>query len=172
MRVSIFAQTVLLILFAGCASKQVRTEWIEPVVEFNADTMLVCDDPAEPGCAVPTPFDELLETTSKTPEGITPHYVNLLNIGNDALLIRIHLIRAARKSIYIQQFIWVADESGSYIFWELVKAARRGVEVKIVSDHLATIGDANKMAGVVVAHENLEFKIYNPTIDELETSHL
>ena len=38
--------------------------------------------------------------------------VHILDIGEDALIARIHLIRSARKSINIQTIIWVNDEVG------------------------------------------------------------
>ena len=57
------------------------------------------------------------------------HYIHVLDIGDKALLARIHLIRAARKSIHIQTFIWTNDESGRYVVYELLQAAKRGVKI-------------------------------------------
>jgi phosphatidylserine/phosphatidylglycerophosphate/cardiolipin synthase-like enzyme len=172
--ISIFVivQSLLLLLLPSCAKKRSPQEWVRPEVQTKADTTLVCKDPAESGCAVGTPFEELYRKISETSKGEIPHYVNLLNIGDEALLIRIHLIRAARKSIFIQQFIWIGDEAGNYIFDELVRAARRGVEVRIIGDQLFTSGVAKDMAGAVAAHENIEIKLYNPTYENLETSHM
>jgi hypothetical protein len=103
MRKILAIQCFLLILLLGCATKEIRRDWVQPIVEFNADTMTVCADPAEPGCAVPSPFlEELVPKTAAPSEGKAPHYVYLLDIGDEALLLRIHLIRAARKSIYIR----------------------------------------------------------------------
>jgi phosphatidylserine/phosphatidylglycerophosphate/cardiolipin synthase-like enzyme len=42
--------------------------------------------------------------------------------------------------------------------------------VKIVSDQLLSVGDAKIMSSWLLAHENLKFKFYNPTYNELETS--
>ncbi len=153
-----------------CAQKQVVPEWIPPPIELNADTTLVCDDPAAPGCAVATPFDDLVQRSAESSANEKPHYVRLLNQGDETLLLIIHLIRSARESIYIEQFIWSADESGLYIFQELVKAARRGVEVKILNDWFMNFGDSKLVAATTLAHENLQEKVYNPFFRQLEIS--
>ena len=41
-----------------------------------------------------------------------------------------------------------------------------------MSDQLSTLSDAKLMASMVMAHRNLEFKIYNPTFGQLETSYV
>lgn len=156
----------------GCAQKQVVPEWIPPPIELDADTTLVCDDPAAPGCAVATPFDELVNRSTESPADEKPHFVRLLNKGDETLLLIIHLIRSARESIYIEQFIWSADESGLYIFQELVKAARRGVEVKILNDWFMNFGDSKLVAATTLVHENLQEKIYNPFFRQLEISQM
>lgn len=171
-RLSIALLSFLMISLPGCRAKQIPPDWVPPPIELNPDTTLVCDDPAEPGCAVPTPFAELVQQSSKILVGKPPHYVRLLNIGDETLLLIIHLIRSAKKSIFIEQFIWSSDESGMYIFQELVKAARRGVEVKIVNDWIIKFGEASLVAATVLAHKNLEEKVYNPLYRQLETSHL
>ena len=54
------------------------------------------------------------------------NYVRILDIGEEALLARVHLIRSARKSIAIQTIIWVNDEVGRLMMYELIGAAKRG----------------------------------------------
>ena len=166
MRAFIIVQSVLLFLFLGCSTKPGTQNWVAPDIEVKFDSTLDCDDPAEPGCAVPSPFEALYQDAYDIAGGKAPHYVNLLNIGDRALLVRIHLIRSAKSSIDIQQFIWATDETASFIFKELVKAARRGVRVRIINDQLSAVGDARKVATAVGVHENLAIKIYNPTFDK------
>lgn len=164
----------LLLLLWGCATPKslVPPEWVEPIIEFNADRTLTCKDPAEPGCHIPTPFRDSILKRDHGVESVYTHFVNLLNIGDEALLIRIHLIRAAKRSIYIQQFIWADDECGHYIGRELVKAARRGVDVKVINDQPFVGGSAENLARVLLASKYLQIKLYNPTFNQLETSHL
>jgi len=170
MRLAAAALGALAILLAGCGPKVPPHLRQPPSFAFNPDVTVRCSDPAAPGCAAPSAFDGLVEAAAAGPDGQGVHYVKLLDIGDEALLLRIHLIRAARKSIYVQQFIWSSDDSGLLIFAELVKAARRGVEVKIVSDQLFTVGDARAMAAGVVAHRNLQIELYNPTFDKAQVS--
>jgi phosphatidylserine/phosphatidylglycerophosphate/cardiolipin synthase-like enzyme len=90
------------------------------------------------------------------------NYVRLLEIGNNALLARIHLIRSARRSIEIQTMIWANDETGRLIMFELIQAARRGVKVRLIIDHLASeqhIDIANFLGYV---NPNFQIKMFNP----------
>ena len=88
--------------------------------------------------------------------------VRMLNIGDEALLARIHLIRAARSNIAIQTLIWVNDETGRLLMYELIEAARRGVKVRVLMDHVASEKHIELASFLAGAHENLEIKIYNP----------
>src|SRR5690554_6124422 len=66
--------------------------------------------------------------------------------GYDALLVRVHLIRQARASIDLQTFIWTNDECGRLLIYELIEAARRGVRVRIIADHMVSDQDPGTVA--------------------------
>jgi putative cardiolipin synthase len=100
--------------------------------------------------------------------GQTEQYVSMLEIGDDALLARIHLIRSARHTIDVQTFIWKNDPTGRFVFDELVKAARRGVEVRLLIDALNIPGTAKELAQMAHAHRNLEVCLYKPLADRAE----
>ena len=168
----IFLVVPFLLLLVGCAPTPAPGEWQPPSFEFTPSEEGTCHVVSETNCAETTPFRTLVDKTAAASESDPAHYVGMLDIGEQALLLRIHLIRAARKSIYIQQYIWSADASGTFLLRELIKAARRGVDVKIVSDQLSTVSDAELMASIVMAHRNLKFKLYNPTFGQLETSYI
>ena len=159
-------------LLLGCAPAPERLGWASPDQPFKPRYIDVCPVHDARNCALATPFRPLINEVKASPKNRSFHYVNLLEIGEEALLLRLHLIRSAQKSIYIQQYIWASDVSGLLIFRELVEAARRGVEIKIIGDQISTVGDAGLMASMVMAHRNLEFKIYNPTSGELESSYV
>ena len=89
-------------------------------------------------------------------------YVSILELGDDALLARIHLIRAAHKSIDIQTFIWKDDPTTRFVFDELVKAAERGVWVRILIDALNKPGSPEQLARMARAHRNVEICLYKP----------
>ena len=57
------------------------------------------------------------------------------------MLARIHHIRQAQKSINIQTFIWSNDEVGRLMMYELIKAAKRGVKVRVLADQMFSSQD-------------------------------
>jgi phosphatidylserine/phosphatidylglycerophosphate/cardiolipin synthase-like enzyme len=96
----------------------------------------------------------------------------LLSQGYDALLLRVHLIRQARVSIDIQTFIWTNDESGRLLICELIEAARRGVKVRILADHMVSAQDPATAAFLATVHPNLEVKHYRPAMERMKPSWL
>lgn len=100
------------------------------------------------------------------------HYIYVLDIGDEALLSRIHLIRSAKRSINIQTYIWTNDESGRFVAYELLQAARRGVKVKIIVDRWKSTKVSELAAFMSTAHPNMEIKTYNPHARQVRPSAL
>lgn len=96
----------------------------------------------------------------------------LIGGGYDALLLRVHLIRQARVSIDIQTFIWTNDECGRLLMYELIEAARRGVQVRIIADHMVSAQDPATAAFLATVHPNLEVKHYRPAMARMKPSRL
>lgn len=115
-----------------------------------------------------SPIEQFLTSSKKN----NSHYVTILNNGDDALLIRIHLIRKAQKSIIIQTFIWGSDETSRFVAYELIQAAKRGVKVKIILDYLTSSRDFELITFLTTAHPNLEIKLYNPISKNIVPSKL
>jgi len=90
------------------------------------------------------------------------NYAGFLDRGDEALLLRIHLIRSARRSIDIQTYIWTNDESARVVLYELLKAAERGVKVRILVDHMGAHKDPDQLAFVSTLSANIEIKLYRP----------
>ena len=90
------------------------------------------------------------------------NHVRIIDVGYDALLLRIHLIRSARHSISIQTMIWVNDETGRLLIFELIQAARRGVKVQLLIDHLASEQDTEIADFLAHVHPNFQIKLFNP----------
>ena len=107
-----------------------------------------------------SPLRDLVERCRDT------HFVRVLETGDEALLARIHLARAATRSICVQTFIWGNDEVGRCLVWELIEAAKRGVKVRVIVDQWVAALTANvtlDLVGfVVTAHQNFAAKSYNP----------
>ena len=124
-------------------------------------------------CAIDTPFRQLAASAASAGRPGQPvHFVNVLELGEDSLLLRVHLIRAARHSIDIQTFIWVNDDAGRLILDELLAAARRGVRVRVLADQLFSLEDTELLSRLALVHENFEVRIYNPTFHKAVTQPL
>jgi phosphatidylserine/phosphatidylglycerophosphate/cardiolipin synthase-like enzyme len=121
-------------------------------------------------CSIPSPLHDLAERVFTAPPTETRHYATILDIGDDALAVRVHLIRAARESIELQTFIWDNDEVGHLVLGELLKAAQRGVEVRIIADQLYSGQDPGNAARLAVTHANLQIKVFNPIGGKTVTS--
>ncbi len=119
-----------------------------------------------------SPFSRLVDQTSSLEKKDWIHFVNVLDIGDEALLVRIHLIRNAQKTINIQTFIWSDDDTGRYVAKELVKAAKRGVKIKIIIDQFKSKNGPFLAAYLAQAHQNLEVKFYNPSANQILPSKL
>jgi len=87
--------------------------------------------------------------------------VLILDKGEEALLARAWLADHAQTSIEVQYFIWSTDNIGILASEALLRAAKRGVKVRvIVDDLLIDAPDASLLA--LADHPNIAIKIYNP----------
>ena len=78
-----------------------------------------------------------------------------------ALLWRLALTDLATTSIDIQYYIWQGDASSGLLFHRLLKAADRGVRVRLIVDDLTLAADDNDI-GAISTHPNIAIKLYNP----------
>lgn len=147
----------LLLICLGCESRVVRKACV-----IERDSHLTCQEAAPYRCATPSRFQDLADSVLDAKVPTPSHYVGLLNIGEDALLARIHLIRAARESIVMQTFIWKDDEVGRVVFMELLDAARRGVKVRLILDPIGTFVPTKVLAQMAAAHENMDIQLFKP----------
>ncbi len=85
----------------------------------------------------------------------------ILDKGATALLSRAWLARNATKSIDVQYFIWSEDNIGILAAAELLKAAERGVKVRVLVDDFLIKADLTKLIALE-KHPNINIKIYNP----------
>jgi putative cardiolipin synthase len=86
----------------------------------------------------------------------------LLLTGNDAALQwRLALIDQATVAIDAQYFIWQSDEAGMLLFDRLLKAADRGVRVRLLVDDL-TLAATDSTIAAIDKHPNFAIKIFNP----------
>ncbi|MFC4765426.1 phospholipase D-like domain-containing protein [Dyella koreensis] len=165
---------VLLLLLAtallpGCTVSKANIRRADAVVAAQTDRQLSCT--GDDHCAQDSPLmDAATKALADSTETQPVHVVTLLSDSEAAMVARINLIRAARQSIDVQTYIWDQDDAGQLILDELVKAARRGVKVRVLADQLFSFNDATWLDRIARAHTNLEVRLYNPTFHEAQTS--
>ena len=157
---------VILLMCSACRITPAVRQEVTEVIQFKKDNHLTCDPAQVNRCAIDSPFAEhqaqaLIDGRDR---------MLILDKGDESLLARIHLIRAAQKTIHIQTFIWVNDEAGQLMVAELLAAAKRGVKVKVIIDQLFSMGNSWLVANLATLHQNIEFRLYNPVFQDAHTS--
>ena len=84
-----------------------------------------------------------------------------LSLGMDAFVARVGLIDAAQRSLDFQYYVWHDDSTGTLLIDRLLRAADRGVRVRVLLDDLDTAGKDRGIA-LIDAHPNIEIRLYNP----------
>jgi len=80
----------------------------------------------------------------------------------DAFATRILTARAATRSLDLMYYIWHDDQTGRLLLQEVVRAAERGVKVRMLLDDInPRASDAAYMA--LNNHPNIELKLFNPS---------
>lgn len=90
--------------------------------------------------------------------------VYVLEQGTEAMLSRAWLTEQAETSIDIQYFIFSSDNVGLIATDYLIRAADRGVKVRILVDDIMVDAKGDELLKLS-AHENLSIKIYNPNVN-------
>ena len=109
--------------------------------------------------AAATPMDTVEAYIANRP-GLSGVYS--LETGAEALRARAWLVDHARRSIEVQYFIWSTDNVGTLAAHALLRAADRGVKVRVIVDDLL-IDAYERTLAALAAHENVEIRIYNPS---------
>lgn len=87
----------------------------------------------------------------------------VLEKGEEALLARAWLTEHASRSIDIQYFIWSSDNVGTLASEALLRAADRGVKVRVLVDDLLVDAPPETLLALAL-HPNIEIRIYNPRL--------
>jgi putative cardiolipin synthase len=86
---------------------------------------------------------------------------HILDTGTEALLARAWLADRAERSIEVQYFIWSSDNIGILATEALLRAAERGVKVRVIVDDLL-IDAPDKSLLALAKHPDIDIRIYNP----------
>lgn len=106
---------------------------------------------------------------SKELEGVldmmqTKTGVYVLEEGDNAMITRAWLSEYAEKTIDIQYFIFSTDNVGLIACDYIVRAADRGVKVRILVDDIMVDADIEDIL-LMNSHKNISIKIYNPGVN-------
>lgn len=109
---------------------------------------------------VETPIDHAIAPLEQAHPGQAG--LSLFADNLDAFAIRALTARAAGRSLDVQYYIWKADLTGNLVVNELLRAADRGVRVRLLLDDL----NAHAKDSVLAAldrHPNAEVRMFNPS---------
>ena len=81
--------------------------------------------------------------------------------GVDALVTRIVLAEAAERSLDVQYYIWHDDLTGRLFANALLRAADRGVRVRILLDDVGVRANDDTLLSLDL-HPNIEIRLFNP----------
>jgi putative cardiolipin synthase len=85
----------------------------------------------------------------------------MLAVGVDGFLTRVQLINAAERTLDLQYFIFRADETGQLLTEAVLRAADRGVRVRVLIDDGETLAGDDQLEALD-AHPQIEVRIFNP----------
>ncbi len=131
------------------------------------ETTMVLEDPNSNYCNSidlhsKTSLSEQLRVVSEEMKTKTGVYV--LEQGAEAMLTRAWLSNNAEKTIDVQYFIFSTDNIGIIAIDYLIRAADRGVKVRLLIDDLMIETDEKQLLRLN-KHPNIAIKIYNPNIN-------
>lgn len=90
--------------------------------------------------------------------------VYVLEQGTEAMLSRAWLTEQAESTIDIQYFIFSSDNVGLIATDHLIRAADRGVKIRLLVDDIMIDAKGDELLKLS-AHSNLSIKIYNPNVN-------
>ena len=127
-------------------------------------------------CAAPAALLELARANDRASTATAVrNSAILLDDPDAALAARLNLIAGARYSIDVQTYLWSFDDVGNLMLAALLRAAQRGVTVRILADQLFSfpdVGTLAALAALVRSSPHLHIRLYNPTFDEVHTQPL
>ncbi|HEY0332620.1 MAG TPA: phospholipase D family protein [Stenotrophomonas sp.] len=115
---------------------------------------------ALPVQAAATPIDRALAPLQDSHPGQTG--MVMLSDNVDAYAARALLARGAGRSLDLQYYIWRPDFTGNLLYAEILRAADRGVRVRLLLDDLNVRGSRSVLA-TLDRHPLIEVRLFNPT---------
>jgi len=86
---------------------------------------------------------------------------HLLVSGEEAFIVRAATAEAAQKTLDLQYYIVANDATATLLLYRALRAAERGVRVRVLVDDQGT-HDRDDLLAKLDAHPNIEVRAYNP----------
>lgn len=86
----------------------------------------------------------------------------LISDNHEAFAVRALMAREAKVSLDLIYYLWRADRTGSLLTEEVVKAADRGVRVRVLLDDINPY-NSDVAQKALERHANIELKLFNPS---------
>lgn len=86
---------------------------------------------------------------------------SLLSEGGEAFIVRLALADLAERTLDMQYYMWDGDTTGRIVVDHVMKAADRGVRVRLLVDD-PFYKDSDSIKACLDAHPNVEIRLFNP----------
>jgi putative cardiolipin synthase len=135
-------------LVAGCAATALKEDVVRPEASY-------AKPPATEGV--------LADIANRIMEEHGPKHSGFkaLDGSKESLDWRLAFIDSAVSSVDIQTYLWYGDNSGRLVLERAVRAAQRGVHVRMIVDDLLTVG-IDQLIVELENHPNIEVRLFNP----------
>src|SRR6478609_4190287 len=135
---------LLAVVLAGCTSlPKARPEWAARQKIETKDTS----------------WAQAVEPLAIAHPGSTG--LKLLPYGFDAFAARLALADSAERTLDLQYYIWMPDDAGKLLAEHVLRAADRGVRVRLLLDDIGGTAK-DEVLLTLSAHTNIEVRIFNP----------
>jgi putative cardiolipin synthase len=124
-----------------------------------------------PGSDYPKPRSVAIEHPERTALGRTAATLakrhpglsgfRLFASGSDAFTLRMQMADRAERTLDVQYFIFKDDVTGQLLMNAMLRAAGRGVRVRVLMDDSEARGKDDRI-GLLAANPNVEVRLYNP----------
>lgn len=133
-------------LIAGCAG-------LPPGADFPRQASAALTHPEQ------TRLGGQFASTSREHGGLSGF--RILSVGVDGFLTRVQIIDAAERTLDLQYFIFRGDETGRLITTALLRAADRGVRVRVLVDDADTVAGDEQILELD-GHPSVDIRVFNP----------
>ena len=119
--------------------------------------------PRTPSHALDEPQQTSLASSFAAQLALSPGQsgVHLLVSGQDAFATRSALAESAQRTLDLQYYIVEQDATGTQLVYRALRAAQRGVRVRLLIDDMNT-GLSDSDLAILALHPNVEVRLFNP----------